>query len=196
MSARARGTTLVAFAVGLVVAGCSVPLSDDVELLDRSQYVAEIRPTSERPSAQSMQTPALDGVLLYFVRDSGLRTRVVLAPENFSISDVVAALAAGPEPADVVGGLRSAVSERDNLVADVEIADGIAYVELDPAFGELPGNEQILFLGQVTLSVVSNNLASAVSYTRNGETLAVPDANGQPVSTPTQRQDYIILITR
>ena len=196
MTRSSRTIGALAVLVAFFVTACSVPLGDDVELLDRSQYVAEIRLSGERAGAPATPTPTLDGVLVYFVREAGLRTRVVLAPENFGIAEVITTLAAGPEPVDLAGGLRSAVSERESLVADVDVLESIAYVDLDPAFGDLPGNEQILFLGQVTLSVVSNGLATAVAYTRNGEILAVPDANGQPVSAPTQRQDYIILITR
>jgi hypothetical protein len=178
-----------------LVAGCGVPWSGDAVLLDPSEYVVEIRPISVAPSAQAADA-RLDGALVYFVSDAGLRARVALAAEEFGIAELLDVLADGPDPADVRSGLRSAVSDRRSLVVDHDVRDAIAYVELADSFGDIPGSEQILFLGQVTLTIVGNNLAESVLYTINGDALAVPGADGAPISEPTVRANYVDLITR
>lgn len=178
----------------VLATACGVPSEGGIELLDPSEYVVEVRPTTVVTTAP--MSPRLDGVLVYFVRDTGLRARVTLAPEDFGISDIITALANGPESSDTAGGLRSSVTDRRSLVVDHDVRDSVAYVELDASFGDLPGSEQILFLGQVTLSIVGNNLAESVLYTIGGEPIAVPDADGTPISTPTERKNYVDLITR
>ncbi len=181
--------------VGSVLAACGVPSGDRVELLDSSEYVVDVRPTAA-PAPAPAPGPRFDGVLIYFVRDAGLRARVTLAPEDFGIDDIIDALAAGPDAADAATGLRSALSDRRSLVIDTAVRDSVANVELAASFGDLPGSEQILFLGQVTLSLVGNSLAESVLYTIDGRALAVPGADGAPISAPTERKDYVELITR
>jgi len=180
--------------LALLPTACGVPSDGTAVLLDPAQYVVEIRPTAA--TVPPPAGPRFDGVLVYFVRDTGLRARVALVPEDFDVTDIIDALANGPEAADAADGLRSSVTDRRSLVVDQNVRDSIAYVELDASFGELPGSEQILFLGQLTLSIVGNNLSEAVSYTIGGETIAVPDADGVPTSAPTERRTYVDLITR
>ena len=180
--------------LALLATACGVPSDGTVVLLDPAQFVVEIRPTPA--TVPPPAGPRFDGVLVYFVRDAGLRARVTLAPEDFGVSDIIDALANGPETSDAAGGLRSSVTDRRSLVVDHDVRDSVAYVELDASFGDLPGSEQILFLGQVTLSIVGNNLAESVLYTIGGEPIVVPDADGAPISTPTERKNYVDLITR
>jgi len=191
MNRRLRATIAL---LAMLTTACGVPSDGTAVLLDPAQYVVEIRPTTATVAPPA--GPRLDGVLVYFVRDVGLRARVTLAPEDFGITDIIDALANGPEAADAADGLRSSVTDRRALIVDHDVRDSIAYVELDASFGDLPGSEQILFLGQVTLSIVGNNLAQSVLYTIGGETIAVPDADGVPISAPTERTNYVELITR
>jgi len=48
----------------------------------------------------------------------------------------------------------------------------------------------------LTLTLLANLRADGVVFRQNAQVVAVPDANGQPLSRPATRADYITLLTR
>jgi spore germination protein GerM len=69
-------------------------------------------------------------------------------------------------------------------------------VELSTSLGELPGAEQVLIIGQIALTFLANLPVKGVAFLQNGQVVAVPDANGQPIARPVTRPDYVSLLLR
>ncbi|MGA0766263.1 MAG: hypothetical protein ACO32R_05685, partial [Ilumatobacteraceae bacterium] len=86
--------------------------------------------------------------------------------------------------------------QRADLIDEVLVESNIVRLKLSLQFNELPGIEQILVLGQITLTLVTNLKISGVEFFQNESVLVVPDARGQPISRPTTRSDYVELLLK
>jgi len=101
----------------------------------------------------------------------------------------------GPNAADS-GSLRSGLGQRADLVERAEVLDRVATIDLATALSDLPGSEQVLILGQITLTLVSNLNIDGVTFRQNGQPVVVPGADGQPKSGAVTRADYVALLTK
>lgn len=179
-------------------ASCGVPVDDSARnsgqqpdglelVMPTTSVVVEVAPTTTVPVV-------IAPLILYFIAGEGLITRVRILDEVIDPSTAVQALSSVP----VDEGANSDV--RTGLVGDViglvTTSNRNVVVELNEGFSTLAGNEQILVLGQITMTLTTNRLARGVIFTQRGEQIAVPDANGEPQSRAMVRDDYRVLLSR
>lgn len=93
-------------------------------------------------------------------------------------------------------GLRTGFYESSELINEISSVDSFATIDLNDAFNELPGDEQLLILGQIVLSIIANTEITAINFTSNDVALNIPNANGQLLKGPAQRVDFVDLVTR
>ena len=122
---------------------------------------------------------ALDGSLLVVGRARGEGTQLR------SLRELVLA---GPTEGEADLGLRTAMG--DDTIEDVSASGGLAGVELTEAFTELPGDQQLLALAQITCTLTAQRGVSRVEFELDGERIEVPIQGGSLVERPVTRADY------
>lgn len=193
-----RSVIGAAFTV-ITVASCGVPVDPEaVELPTAADFEVQIASTTTTINMQppnSSQPPAARGVILYFIRGEGLTGRPAIVFSEYSITTLLQLLVDGPNVSDL-GNLRSGLGQRSDLIERAEVVDRMATVDLPASLSDLPGAEQVLILGQITLTLVSNLNIDGVMFRQNGQQVVVPGADGQPITGAVGRADYIALVTK
>ena len=188
---------LAIFAVALV--GCGIPVESRARQLSEAESLAIATTTTTTVAAAPVPSTLVSearAALVYFIRGEGLVGRPLVFPSGFTELDLLQSLIDETTLAGANGSVRSGLAQRSDLVEGLIVVDDLAQVSLSTLFADLPGSEQVLVLGQLTLTVLANFNISGVEFRQNAVAVAVPDADGQPISRPATRADYVKLLTR
>lgn len=188
---------LAVFAVALV--GCGIPVESRARQLSEAESLAIATTTTTTVAAAPVPSTLVSearAALVYFIRGEGLVGRPLVFPSGFTELDLLQSLIDETTLAGANGSVRSGLAQRSDLVEGLIVVDDLAQVSLSTLFADLPGSEQVLVLGQLTLTMLANFNISGVEFRQNAVAVAVPDADGQPISRPATRADYVKLLTR
>ena len=188
---------LAVFAVALV--GCGIPVESRARQLSEAESLAIATTTTTTVAAAPVPSTLVSearAALVYFIRGEGLVGRPLVFPSGFTELDLLQLLIDETTLAGANGSVRSGLAQRSDLVEGLIVVDDLAQVSLSTLFADLPGSEQVLVLGQLTLTMLANFNISGVEFRQNAAAVAVPDADGQPISRPATRADYVKLLTR
>ena len=188
---------LAIFAVALV--GCGIPVESRARQLSEAESLAIATTTTTTVAAAPVPSTLVSearAALVYFIRGEGLVGRPLVFPSGFTELDLLQLLIDETTLAGTNDSVRSGLAQRSDLVEDLVVVDDLAQVSLSTLFADLPGSEQVLVLGQLTLTMLANFNISGVEFRQNAAAVAVPDADGQPISRPATRADYVKLLTR
>ena len=191
------------------IASCGVPRSSKVVEISKAELPTELnqQPTTttttttvaEDASAKETQQPASEvlsePVELYYISDDRLvaTTQSIVSPAT--ISQVLAALIAGPPTGDNGLGLRSALPT--DLNAEIGISKGVAQINTTAEFlTELSPIDQRLAIAQLVLTFTRRPGVGQVIFTVDGQNVAVPRGRGDPAKpgTTVSFDDYSSLI--
>lgn len=177
----------------VLLASCGLNENSSVELLDNANYSISI---SSPPTTNSPPNQIQEGIVIYLISGSGLRTQSLIVPSPITAETVTTALN-GPFDENVTArGLRTGFYESSDLITSVSTAESVATIDLSKAFTELPGDEQLLILGQIVLSVIANTEITSINFTSNNIAIRIPNANGKLIRGAAQRSDFVDLVTR
>jgi hypothetical protein len=185
------------FAVALL--GCGIPVESRARQLSEAESLAIATTTTTTVAAAPVPSTLVSearAALVYFIRGEGLVGRPLVFPSGFTELDLLQSLINETTLAGANGSVRSGLAQRSDLVEDLIVVNDLAQVSLSTLFADLPGSEQVLVLGQLTLTMLANFNISGVEFRQNAAAVAVPDADGQPISRPATRADYVKLLTR
>ena len=188
---------LAVFAVALL--GCGIPVESRARQLSEAESIAIATTTTTTVAVAVVPSTLVSGAraaLVYFIRGEGLVGRPLVFPSGFTELDLLQSLIDETTLAGANGSVRSGLAQRSDLVEGLIVVDDLAQVSLSTLFADLPGSEQVLVLGQLTLTMLANFNISGVEFRQNAVAVAVPDADGQPISRPATRADYVKLLTR
>ena len=191
------------------IASCGVPRSSKVVEISKAELPTELnqQPTTttttttvaEDASAKETQQPASEvlsePVELYYISDDRLvaTTQSIVSPAT--ISQVLAALIAGPPTGDYGLGLRSALPT--DLNAEIDISKGVAQINTTAEFlTELSPIDQRLAIAQLVLTFTRRPGVGQVIFTVDGQNVAVPRGRGDLAKpgTTVSFDDYSSLI--
>jgi spore germination protein GerM len=110
-----------------------------------------------------------------------------------TLGAVLDELAAGPSAAEAARGLRSAIPD-EQFLADVTLGGGTATVGLTDDFSSLGGQDQLLAIGQLVLSLTAQPGVGRVAFTLDGERVEVPRGDGSLTSGSVSRDAYADLV--
>ena len=181
------------FAVLLVVsiAGCGVPRASKIIEISASELPQELnqQPTTtttsttvaadasvkeiQQPTSEVLSEP----VELYYISDGRLvaTTQSIVSPAT--ISQVLAALLAGPPTGDNGLGLRSALP--NELNAEINVSKGVAQINtIAELLTELSPIDQRLAIAQLVLTFTRRPGVGQVIFTVDGQNVAVPRGRG------------------
>jgi spore germination protein GerM len=177
-----RAAAVVAAVVAL--AGCGVGAQSAPE------EISIPRPTTSPSGAPG--DAAGDRVTVWFVR--GSRLEAAERPvEDPGVDAALDALAAGPTRAEVVGGLRTALSPQSLTPGRPVTADSVVTVGVSREFTEVAGGNQLLAVAQVVFTVTEVPGVEAVRITTAGSPVEVPTDEGL-TDEPVGRGDYASVV--
>ncbi len=192
------GRVLVAVAAVLAIAAtlgaCGVPIEGDAAVIAAEELPFGLAADADR-SVPSQAAPVdyisdTEIINLYFPSGSGF----VAVPRHLGVPvlplDVVNALA--EEPLSGANPYRSAVGSDD--VVGVRVQGGVAAVELDRRFLDLPNSEQRMAVAQLVLSLTSRPGIGQISFEIAGSAVQVPRADGTLAKGTVSRDDFIKLL--
>ncbi len=182
---------IIALFLTASIASCGVPRASEVMQLPQSELPTELnqQPTTtttsttvaEDASAKETQQPSAEvlsePVELYYISDDRLlaTTQSIVSPAT--ISQVLAALVAGPPSGDNGLGLRSALPI--SLNAEIDISKGVAQINTTAEFlTSLSPIDQRLAIAQLVLTFTRRPGVGQVIFTVDEQEVAVPRGRG------------------
>ena len=189
-------TGLAGAMFGLVVlAGCGVPGDEAPRALSAGQVdprlLAEPSPTSTpKPTGRSAyEVP-------FVIGDDSLkltRSPVAPGPAPQQVTQLLAALAAGPDDAEHAQGLSTALPS-DATLKLAGLDHGEAAVEINSGAKDSDPRRLPLSVAQVVLTVTSHPDVHAVRIFSNGQPVEAPLPNGDIVHRALTARDYASLV--
>jgi spore germination protein GerM len=181
---------LITLVVALLAGACSTPLDSGPKTLRAASIPADLRAESSSTTTTTVPTGEVQEVTVYFFgADQRLApvTRRVSTP--ITVEKVLQNLFAGPNPAETMQGLRTAISP-DTTVLGAPIEARIATVDVSRnfAFGTVP--EQIIAFAQVVFTAVDIPGVTGVLFAQNGHRIEAPEGDGSSSSAPLGRASY------
>ncbi|HET9441695.1 MAG TPA: GerMN domain-containing protein [Acidimicrobiales bacterium] len=177
---RARAAAGIAAAT-LALASCGVPAEDQARRLaaeDVPYGLLEQAP----PTTSTFRTPTVPkvGATVYLLAAGRLRAvpRQVTAPAT--IAKVLSALLTGPDDAELTAGLRSAINPSASLLPRRAPPETVS-IDLSAEFVQAPVSDQVLGLAQIVYTVTELPGVAGVTFTLDGEPIAVPIPSGTTV---------------
>lgn len=177
--------------LGALAASCGVPVDREATQIppeDVPYELLDATTTSVVPDAPEGGDTSICLTLESAVLAVG-RSRDGSSPLD-SLLDIVSA---GPTEGEAGLGLRSALTG-DEPVLSVRRADGGAEVELGADFAELPADQQLLAVAQMTCALTAQPGVARVTFLLDDRQIEVPVQGGSLVSRAVTRDDYARLI--
>lgn len=180
------------------ISGCGISVETNSRQITDVEVIAISAPTTTVAAmpSESMAEKRNSAVIAYFIRGEGLVGKATVVDSQFLATDLINLLIEGPSSDLTAKGLRSGLAQRQDLIDDILVENDLARLKLSPQFNDLPGIEQILVLGQITLTLVANLEVIGVEFIQDENVLIVPDARGQPIARPSTKSDYVELLMK
>lgn len=177
----------------LLVAGCGLPGNTEVRAVDAEEVPYNLLDPEQRAGpGQIGPVPVGTPVVFWLVHDDRLAPTAVPVSCTDPVDDVVsqqlALLAAAPDEVARAAGRSSTIPSSSELEL-VDVVDGVAMVEFDPA-SSLTADRLPLAMGQLVLTVTSAPGIEAVQVSAAGDTVEVPLPGGALTNRPVTSDDY------
>jgi hypothetical protein len=178
-----------ALLVAAILAGCGVTPEGSAR---------QVEPPGGTPPAWPSQTPPTDDTgavpeRLYLIRGDEIVPTVRHVSTEPTPDDLLDDLLAGPTDTERQAGLTSALLG-DEIITGVRLVDDNAVVELAAGLDDTSRNDQVLAFGQIVCTLTAHPLVTGVSFTSNGQAVAVPLADGSLSTGLLTTADYTALL--
>lgn len=178
------------------IAGCSLSGESEDRRLGKSDYVI-FESTSSTTTTTTIAPPLpIDGTIIYMIRNKGLVARVRFVVQGSDLFTVLGMLSKPAPPSEVALGLSSGLSNRSDILVSATVIDGKAILDLGTDFQDIPGDDQILILGQLVLTSFAYAQITSIEFTQSDNPLSVFGPNGQAINRPVVRSDFSVLSSR
>lgn len=185
------GAVTWALCLGLVAGACGVPVDSDARVVADEDVpyglLSATTTTVRAAESQGDETSiclVIDGSLLAVGRDRSGES---------ALSTLTQLVLAGPTEGEASLGLRSALSS-ERMVTAVLPLGPLVQVQLGSEFAELPADQQLLAVAQITCTLTTQPGIQRVSFSLAGRDIEVPTQDGSLVARPVERSDYAELI--
>ena len=180
--ATAVASGLIALGLG---SGCTLGPQDAPVAVPGSSRATTTGPVTPTAVPFTMQA--------YLLRGDRLARVERQVAEGSGIDPALSALAMPLSREEVAQGLRTALPSTTVPLVGRLTATGAAEVNVPEGFDRLSVRVQEEALGQIVFTVTADTIASSVQIVQDGRVLPMPDANGQLLSRPLTRADYVAL---
>jgi hypothetical protein len=179
--------------LALLIGACGVTSESSPRRLPVGDVPFDLLAGAPAP-VTTVPAQALEAAHVFLVRRDGIVPvpRAVRGP--VTPGELLDALLRGPTDGEAAAGLRTAVSADSSIVAsEPELEAGTVLVDLTRQFAQVGGQEQILALGQLVLTLTALPTIERVRFALDGVPVDVPRADGTLVTGPVTRADYAAL---
>jgi hypothetical protein len=183
--------TAVVVGLAVLAGACGVPADRNASVTDDADVPYDLlSPTTttllagEPVGGETTICLEIDGLLLSLGRDRD---------GDPPLDDDLALISAGPTEGEASLGVRN-VLEGGDPVLEVRRTRDLVEVELSDEFVDLPANQQLLAVAQITCTLTSQPGIARVSFRLDERELEVPLQGGELVGRPVTRTDYADLI--
>lgn len=180
---RTLGAIALVAGLGAAVAACGVGTQDEARRVDPAVVPFGLLEAGTTTTVVDEGEPAA----VFLVADDRLVEVARVAPDDASLADLLELVVAGPTDGERTLGITTAVPA--GAVASADASRGVAQVDLTEAFGDVRSDEQLLALGQLVYTLTQQPGIGGVSFTLDGEPVAVPLPDGTEVSGAISRDD-------
>lgn len=177
----------MAVALVVVLAGCGIPVDGAPETFTLPDVGSDI---DDFPA-----TGELAAAPLYLVGDEGLVRVTRDLPDPIDARSLVESLLSGVTEPEDRSGLSSSIPLGTELFG-LDIADRIATVDLSADFASVGGQQEILAVAQIVLTVTQLVDVDGVVFELEGVRTDVPTADGALATVAVTPDDYESLIER
>jgi len=189
VTSRPAHLTALILLAGSLLGACGVPAEDEPHAIDLPR-----RPfTSSSPTAGDQGTPGQVAEVLCLVRDGRLAQTVRRIESAPSAQRQAEALVGGPTDAERETGLTSALAGL-SLAVQVSSDTLLAQVEISEADEGNARTDEMIAYAQIVCTLTARSDVDSVVFTRDGERLEVPRADGSLSQEPLYSSDYLSLI--
>jgi hypothetical protein len=190
-----RRTLVVSAITVLTVTACTVSDDEQARVIDDAEVPFELLVPATPEGDTTTTTAALNGIVrpVYLVAEDGL-VAVERTVDDQSPEMLIAELVNGPSPTERDDGLSSPLADGGDddqqLIAAVELARGVATVDLATGFTSLPSDRQVSAIAQIVLTLTAQPGIGQVAFTLEASPVDVPRADGTTTTDPVARSDY------
>jgi hypothetical protein len=175
-------------AVAIAVAGACGVGAGDVQTIEADGVPFDLLAPPE-PSVPV--TTSADTNVVYLVRAERIvpvaRPGLRLEPEALT-TEVVG----GPTSEETAAGLRTAITD-PAMIEEVTRDGETVSVQFADSFAEMPPNDRLLAVAQLTFTLTELSGVEAVEFLRGTEPLGVPRPDGTVSEGPVRRRDFVSL---
>jgi spore germination protein GerM len=175
-------------ALAFVAAGCAIPTQGAPSTLPSSKVPFDLLDPHPPTTSTTQPKPSSFVTVKAFFINSGtqqLQAVLRLVPSPAPLTGVIGAMLAGPTSGETTGGLVTAIPSDVTVLSATSSTGNIVTVNMNGAFGNIPGNDTELAVAQIVATVATENgFSTGVVFEINGERTSVPIANGSQVTGP------------
>lgn len=169
----------------VVLVGCGVPVDEGPVPVD-----VEYEPASRMAERVS---ESLIAASMYMVRDERLIPVTRDLPGPPDLREIIASLLDGPTDPEGRSQLRTAIPAGTRIL-DVELEGDVAFVDLSREFATVGGEEEILAIAQIVLTLTAVDEVERVGFLLNGVATNVPLPDGALSDAPVSGSAYLTLV--
>jgi spore germination protein GerM len=183
---------ITAAVLAALLPSCGVGTEDTPRVADPADVPFGLLDTT--PTAKPSTTlPATEPATVYFVREDPLVPVTRRLAGAHTANARLMSLARGPDQAESAAGIRTALPSGD-LIGNVREGGGAVQIELTASVADLADAERLLLAGQIVLTAAGGDSTIRVTFSQNGDPIAVPRPDAEPSSAPVTRAAYASLL--
>ena len=181
----------------LTVAACGVGAESKAHVFSSGEVPAGILDRSFQPTTTvggtSTTLAPLTSYRLFFVQSGKLYEVVRTSVGAPTLSAAVEALSLGPTSVEIAAQFRSALGS-STVVSSVRANGALAQVDLARSFSDIPRSDQVLAIGQITLTLTDRPDVLRVQFTQVNLTIDVPKGDASLTHEPVGADDFKALV--
>jgi spore germination protein GerM len=177
-----------------MVTACTASVDEQARVIDDAEVPFELLVPATPAGDTTTTTAAPSGIVrpVYLVAEDGL-VAVERTVDDASPEVLIAELVNGPSQTERDDGLSSPLADGgddEQLIAAVELARGVATVDLAAGFTSIPADRQVGAIAQIVLTLTAQPGIGQVAFTLEASPVDVPRADGTTTTDPLARSDY------
>ena len=180
----ACGRVVLVALVVAVLTSCGVRPQDRADPIDPDEVPFDLL----EPGQSTTTAPASGRTLtIYLVAGDRLVAVSRRPPAGSELEPVTQVLEDGPTEAEMATGITTALPEGE--ISSVVAERGIATVDLEASFADIPSTDQLLATAQLVYTLTGQPGVGSVDFTLAGEPIEIPRGDGALTSDALTRED-------
>lgn len=172
--------------MGVALTACGVPIDDLPEPVEIELV--------ETPIAEPSVTEDLQAVPIYLVEEGSITSVTRDLPPPRDAASVLESLLEGTTEPEERTGLRTSIPA-ETMLLGVEMDGRTAHIDLSRDFAAVGGDEEVLAVAQIVLTVTDVDGVDDVLFYLEGIPTDVPLPNGALADRPLGRAEYTSLVS-